>query len=364
MANRQNTLLLKRSNIIGKIPPISGLTLGEMALNTADAKLYSLFTSGTTGATEVREIGWNRIHRTGDTVTGDFTFYGDIQISGSSQPNGYALSVTGDTTQLGDTIQVGNYNVTGNTNQLGYLHIVSATTGCTLAVTGNTCLDGDLDISGNTFMSGNFCMNNMNTTGQTGTNCFDTSQISTGTTVINSFQDKSGTLAHIGDLATGEPNSRGFTYFENNVDVTSFTSVGVGNYTPVIGAPQTFGPYNNLFIVTTGNTTATTNKMTYDYPLATSGNPTYLKFTVSVTMQNANNQALTYQVRRTRNSVVTFIPIGMSLTPQSNTRQGITFNGISDAIHNDEFEVVVKNDTGSGVGNNIRVVDLAFSMFT
>jgi hypothetical protein len=97
MAIRQNTFLLKRSNVPNKIPQLTGLTLGEMALNVSDAKLYSLFTSGTTGATEVREIGWNRIHRTGDTVTGDFNFFGDISISGSSLPNGYALSVTGDT---------------------------------------------------------------------------------------------------------------------------------------------------------------------------------------------------------------------------------------------------------------------------
>jgi hypothetical protein len=83
MANRQNTLLIKRSNVIGKIPPISGLTLGEIALNTADAKVYTLFTSGTTGATEVRQIGWDRINRTGDTVTGDFTFNGDIINNGT-----------------------------------------------------------------------------------------------------------------------------------------------------------------------------------------------------------------------------------------------------------------------------------------
>jgi len=92
MANRQNTFLLKRSNVPDKIPPISGLTIGELALNTSDAKLYTIFTSGTTGATEVREIGWDRINRTGDTVTGDFNFFGDITISGTT-----ALSVTGDT---------------------------------------------------------------------------------------------------------------------------------------------------------------------------------------------------------------------------------------------------------------------------
>jgi hypothetical protein len=74
MANRQTTFLLKRSNVPGKIPPMSGLTIGELALNTADAILY---TSGTT-SNSILPIGWDRIHRTGDTVTGDFNFYGGL----------------------------------------------------------------------------------------------------------------------------------------------------------------------------------------------------------------------------------------------------------------------------------------------
>ena len=671
MANRQNTLLLKRSNVIGKLPPLSGLTLGEMALNTADAKLYTLFTSGTTGATEVRQIGWDRISRTGDTVTGNFNFFGDIAISGSSLPNGYALAVTGDTSlqsltattiytdyidfnnnlspiptnlegrvfwdedngslslgmhgsqvsqqigleqyyyirnqsgatiengkvvrsagtlgnsgrilgeymiadgtipyyftlgvatedilngedgyvtefglvrginttgslygetwvdgtilyvsptipggltsvepmepnlkiqiaivvnatnngslfvrpslgynlgdlhnlqtsgqtngdlisynssqgyweytktlngnytisgntsQLGNfhitgntsqigvyshsgntfvtgnTSQIGDYNTTGNTNQLGYLYIISATTGCTLAVTGNTCLngdvqvignlsyqgdlnvtgntsligdtfisgsslsgecalyvngnvciDGDVTISGDTFMSGDFCMNNMNSTGQTGTNCFDTSLIPTGTTIIHQFQSEGGVFAHLGDLATGEPNSRGFTYFENNTVLTSFVAVGTGVYTPVIGAPQTVGGYANLFIVTTGATTATTNKLTYNYPPASGTSFTYLKFTVSLSVEVAQNQQLTFQIQRTRGVSVTNIPIGMSITPNGNSANGVSFNGIAEALHLDEFVLVVRNATGSGGSNSVRITDVSFSMFT
>jgi hypothetical protein len=117
MANRQTTFLLKRSNVPGKIPSSSGLTLGELALNTADAILY---TSGTT-ANNILPIGWDRIHRTGDTVTGDFNYFGDITISGSSLPNGYALAVTGDTNLGGDVFVQGDllYNgsmlVTGST---------------------------------------------------------------------------------------------------------------------------------------------------------------------------------------------------------------------------------------------------------
>jgi hypothetical protein len=114
MAIRQNTLLIKRSNVIDKIPPLSGLTLGEIALNTADAKLYSLYTSGSVTPSEVRQIGWDRISRTGDTVTGDFNFFGDVQISGSSQPTGYALSVTGDTNFDGDVYVQGDLFYSGS----------------------------------------------------------------------------------------------------------------------------------------------------------------------------------------------------------------------------------------------------------
>ena len=81
MANRENTLLIKRSNVLEKIPLLSNLTLGELALNTADAKLYSLYTSGATAPSEVKQIGWDRISRTGDTVFGNFVFSGDVIVS-------------------------------------------------------------------------------------------------------------------------------------------------------------------------------------------------------------------------------------------------------------------------------------------
>ena len=86
MANRQNKFLMKRSNVAGKIPSAGDLLLGEMALNTADVILYA---SGTT-ANSILPIGWDRISRTGDTMTGTLyapsvsattisatTYYGD-----------------------------------------------------------------------------------------------------------------------------------------------------------------------------------------------------------------------------------------------------------------------------------------------
>ena len=300
---------------------------------------------------------------TGDTTQSGTTFQnGNFNITGNTNQIG-DFTITGNTTQSGSTTQVGNYNVTGNTNQLGYNYIVSADTGCTLAVTGTTCLTGPVNITGPTFMSGNFCMNNMNT-GQTGTNCLDTSLIPTGATIIHQFQSEGGVFAHLGDLASGEPNSRGYTYFENNTVLTSFVASGTGVYTPVIGAPQTVAGYANLFIVTTGATTATTNKLTYNYPPASGTSFTFLKFTVSLSVELSQNQQLTFQIRRTRGVSVTTIPIGMSITPNGNTANGISFNGIAEALHLDEFVLVVRNATGSGASNSVRITDLSFSMFT
>jgi hypothetical protein len=89
MAKRQNTFLLKRSNVPGKIPLSGDLQLGELALNTADVKLY---TSGTT-QNNIVQIGWDRINRTGDTVTGDFVFTGDITVNGQTLFSGSSDNV-------------------------------------------------------------------------------------------------------------------------------------------------------------------------------------------------------------------------------------------------------------------------------
>jgi hypothetical protein len=67
MANRKNTFLIKRSNTPGKVPTAGDLLLGELALNTADIILYA---SGTT-SNSILPIGWDRVARTGDTMTGD-----------------------------------------------------------------------------------------------------------------------------------------------------------------------------------------------------------------------------------------------------------------------------------------------------
>ena len=109
MANRQNTFLLKRSNVPGKVPSPGDLKLGEIALNTADAILYA---SGTTANT-ILPIGWDRISRTGDTVTGNFVFIGGISAATISATTYYGLPI--DVYVTGGTYSSGTATFTNNT---------------------------------------------------------------------------------------------------------------------------------------------------------------------------------------------------------------------------------------------------------
>lgn len=86
MAKRQTTFLIKRSNVPGKVPSASGLTLGELALNTADAILY---TSGTT-ANSILPIGWDRLSIfSGGTVYAPVTIDSNLTVySGFTFING------------------------------------------------------------------------------------------------------------------------------------------------------------------------------------------------------------------------------------------------------------------------------------
>jgi len=123
MANRQNTFLLKRSNVPGKIPLPGDLQLGELALNTADVILYA---SGTT-SNSILPIGWDRLSITGGTINGNLTVNGQsifssvtdnvvtIIGSGSTNPlftisgsSGELFSVSDNLT--GDLLVVNNVN--------------------------------------------------------------------------------------------------------------------------------------------------------------------------------------------------------------------------------------------------------------
>ena len=160
MANRKNTFLLKRSNVAGKIPAAGDLQLGELALNTADNILYA---SGTT-ANSILPIGWDRVARTGDTMTG-YLYAPSISattISASTYLNlpsmvGSFLPLSGGTvygpTVFSGGLTANTLNVTGLTQTSG----ITSTGGITFKqVTINstysaTTSDYMIDVTGGTF---------------------------------------------------------------------------------------------------------------------------------------------------------------------------------------------------------------------
>lgn len=157
---RNNTFLIKRSNVPGKVPAAGSVLLGELALNTSDAILY---TSGTTANT-ILPIGWDRVSRTGDTMTGGlFTpFLTATTISATTYQNlpaftGDYLPLSGGTV-YGPTIYTSGLtantlNVTGLTQTSG----ITSTGGIIFKqVTINstysaTTSDYMIDVTGGTF---------------------------------------------------------------------------------------------------------------------------------------------------------------------------------------------------------------------
>jgi len=131
MADRNSRFLLKRSNVLGKIPTVGQLKIGELALNTAEARAYTTYTGGFSGATGVREIGWNRVSISGDTLLGKLDYTTDLSpFSGNEIPSAsWVLSqlgtgatdtyVTGATVSSGGTLTLGRNDgqvVTTNLN--------------------------------------------------------------------------------------------------------------------------------------------------------------------------------------------------------------------------------------------------------
>lgn len=145
MAIRENTFLLKRSNVPGKVPLPGDVQLGEVALNTADVKLYA---SGTT-ENDIVQIGWDRISRTGDTVTGDFVFNGDLSATTISATTYLNLPMIGGG---GDYLPLSGGTVTGDTVFTSGLTVNSVDFNTGSTVTGNVGrlvwndADGTLDL--------------------------------------------------------------------------------------------------------------------------------------------------------------------------------------------------------------------------
>lgn len=143
MSIRKNTFLIKRSGVPGKIPNPGDLQLGELALNFADAILYA---SGTT-SNSILPIGWDRVSKTGDTMSGGlFTPYlSATTISATTYLNlPLDVYVTGGTYSGGDIIFTNNSGGTFN---------VSGLSSTDTYVTGFTYSDNTFTLSRNNGLS-------------------------------------------------------------------------------------------------------------------------------------------------------------------------------------------------------------------
>jgi hypothetical protein len=152
MPTRSNIFTLRKSNVSGKIPIVSQLLVGELAVNTQDGFLFTaIANSGGTATVGVRQIGWDRLSTiSGGTVIGNTTVIGSFSA----------------TTYLGLPVDPDNY-VTGGTysngtltlnRQNGSVSISGFSTGGTnnvdTYVTGLTVSNSVLTLSQNNGQSG------------------------------------------------------------------------------------------------------------------------------------------------------------------------------------------------------------------
>ena len=257
MANRNNTFILKRSNVVGKIPPLSGLTLGELALNTADAKLYTLYTGGLTGATEVREIGWNRLSVSGGTLYGNLNVLGSVSAttffgSGANLiniPDTFVTGFTFSSNTLTISQNQGKLPLTASISTIDLSNIFSAVTfniGTTGSISATTFFGSGAGLTG---------INDFYVTGGTYSNGTLTLNRQNGSVTINGLNFTGNTSATcITDLFVLNLNSCSPLHIQpiNNGDVyisESGGSVGIGTTNPsstlhVKGAGTTSGTYS------------------------------------------------------------------------------------------------------------------------
>jgi len=140
-----NTILLKRSSVANAAPSTGNLSLGELAINTVDGRL---FTKIDPGVPEVIDLTENQTI----TLSGDATGSGKTSISvtlASSQPNITSVgtltsvSVTGNVTAGNIDLGTGNI-IAGNLTVTGLESVAG------LTVSGNVTVAGNLTVSGTT----------------------------------------------------------------------------------------------------------------------------------------------------------------------------------------------------------------------
>ena len=170
---------LKRSAIAGKVPLTSSLDTGELAINTADGKLYfkrdddtiqTIVTTNTlvTGSLDINgPVTASFFKGDGSAITGvissSYTATASyvnpltqtVEITGSFLVTGSTVQ-TGNNTLTGNTVLSGSVDISGSTRIFGTTNFSNSTTTITgsLLVTGSTTQIGNNNLTGNTTLSG------------------------------------------------------------------------------------------------------------------------------------------------------------------------------------------------------------------
>jgi hypothetical protein len=138
-------IIHKRSLTPGSVPATSSLSLGEIAINVNDGKLF-FRQSGSVGDVTVSPI--MPVQTGSFATTGSNTFKGTETISGSILLTG-SLSIIGNTIYTGSVFHSGSKYLNGTFVQTGSLSISGSTTQIgNNNLFGNTTLSGSITISG------------------------------------------------------------------------------------------------------------------------------------------------------------------------------------------------------------------------
>lgn len=225
MATRNNTFILKRSNVVNKIPVLSGLTLGELALNTADAKLYTLYTGGLSGATEVRQIGWDRLSISGGTLYGNLNVLGSVSATtalfSSSGPS--VLTVIGS----GSSTTLPIFTIQGSSGEL--FSVTDSLTGSLFSVNDISGLPILEVFSDNTILMGSYLAPSLNITVR--------STVNSGSTTLYSIPTSAYTGAFFEYTVNDGTNLRAGSIMSiwsgNTVNYTETSTTDIGNTNPI-----------------------------------------------------------------------------------------------------------------------------------
>lgn len=156
-----NTIKIKRSAVQGKVPVVGDLSLGELALNTYDGKLYTLKDSGTSS---VVEIGGPAFTGYITENTGDGTFWNVV----TQKDVGYAANQVPLNQYLGQLAFLDAYSPSGLRRTGGGSDDVVVSSGGFVGI-GTTSPTSSLHVVGDVaFTTGTLTTNNLSVTG-TGT---------------------------------------------------------------------------------------------------------------------------------------------------------------------------------------------------